>query len=332
MDIRNFFAFEKKKIILPLILIILLTFTLAIDALYAEKLKSDTKEAVDYNLEVLKFVVYNTTLNGTDASIENELIRLYNKRDEIEKNIISIFSSMAASYVPEYIMNTFGTNFCDLNIVLNYKNECKMTEFDSIVPSEILRLTFCAAQFTGTIGDNKTEYGYILLLGTLEDKRNFILSERGQNIYEEFEVCKYSGNFMLDEKKLAVFASYNSLSLPFIGNVGEVPKISLLNTADVVFYVIILFVVGYLVSCFALYFHRRNKALEGQGKKAYAIIFIAAVLIFGLFLWARVIKQFNLAALISLVIAYLLVTYLYMRSGNAKLTKRIGNYRKRTKK
>ena len=59
MEIPEFLEFERKKAILPAILVVLLTFVLVYDALYYEEISKRTHEIGDKHLKSFKLILYN---------------------------------------------------------------------------------------------------------------------------------------------------------------------------------------------------------------------------------------------------------------------------------
>src|SRR3989344_6264136 len=199
MEIPEFLEFERKKAILPAILVVLLTFVLVYDALYYEEISKRTHEIGDKHLESLKLILYNESLNGSDKEIENKLVDLWGKAGYGSQ---TLFLPYAPLYISEYITNTFGTNFCsEAFLSVSEKSECYGTKTDLILHAELFRLSSCAEKFV------ISRENFLEIPGTdhltediIEKNKEFVYSERGQNIFNEFEECSYSLDTFLNTK------------------------------------------------------------------------------------------------------------------------------------
>ncbi|MDI6722954.1 MAG: hypothetical protein QMD97_05315, partial [Candidatus Aenigmarchaeota archaeon] len=274
MEIPEFLAFEKKKLILPVILVFLLFLVLVLDAVYADQTAKTVHEITQSMLETAKLVIYNTGLNGTDTSVSGQLALNLKEEEKNSANERLIKNSlpMIISYISESVLNTFGTNFCSefsqLYFFVPSKSECIATKLDLILTSEIIRLNRCLSDFTDTIAflnrnltyDTKTGRYYITSEEDIEKWREFVYSERGTDIFNELESCSYSLDTLLDYEKLQEISNKSNSS--FLSESRSPPKIILLSPVYIFLYFMILAVVGYLVSCLIIWVHRKNRILH----------------------------------------------------------------------
>jgi hypothetical protein len=345
MEIPKFLAYEKKKMILPIILILLLSVVVVDDYLYAEDVKNISHDIVENALDALKLAVYNASLNGTDASIEAELIDALDKSNNRSDKVYQLLIPLGASYVPEYAMNTFGTSFCVDHIAGQKQTECTATNLDLVLPAEILRLTVCILQFsqiqndtmfpelwTKVVVNDRDRYGHEreVNVPNIENFRAFVYSDRGKNIFNEFEGCDYSEKTLLDQQKFSKSLVGTGLS-DLLSFSNEVPKIQILTPVYIFLYALILLAVGYIVSAVVLWAHRKNSILKGMGKKYY----ICMVLLFLLMLYFTFnpfsTGNYNIRIhiIVALLLSYLATTAIWKLFGVEKERKIVRKVRSR---
>jgi hypothetical protein len=126
--------------------------------------------------------------------------------------------------------------------------------------------------------NNKTEIGAILQSGDFERIRQFVYSE-GKNPFKN-EACELKFEDMENSTKMkmarGVGAKMESISGLTV-TPPEMPTFKILSASDAVVILIILLIEGYLVSCVALWVHRRNRVLHGRGKMAT----VTGIIVFG---------------------------------------------------
>ncbi|GEM_PF-2857131 len=330
MDIRGFLAFERKKIVLPVVLICMLTFVLVLGSLYANNVKNDVKDVVDSSLEVVKLSVYNTNLNGTEPSIETQLFVARNMAEANQHKLVGAFLTSFASYIPEYVLNTFGTSFCN-TITGGKQTSCAATELDLAIPIEVVRVTGCAALFVGQI-QNETKFPGLFIevfdetagrsgkKPNIEAWREFALSPRGQNIFNEFEYCSYpkARELIFSPQKLEAFGSIDGSGI--LANISNSSLISihLLSPLDVLWFAAVIFVTSYLLSCLVLWIHRKNAALYGKGRETYMVIVGFLAILFWFFVVVIHYLDFRIVFFLSFVLAYIATTYLWKIYGSPR--------------
>jgi len=319
MEIPDFLKFEKKKMIIPIILIILLSLVLILNAMYSAQLSKDVHEITQDSLDILKLAVYNASLNGTDKQIENYLVIEQAKSEGFENRFMNLVIPSFVSYASEYTLDTFGTNFCfyiekpNSPFLLNspylmIKQECVATELDLIVPAEIYRSVICTSNFTATFGKYLHDYP--------EKAGEFVYSDMAGKMFNEFWGCKISVNDLVDsEKSRGVFSVFSGA---YVGSIlyyevkGDImPKIRLITPVDIFLYYITVVVTGYIISCFVLWVHRKNDIIYKKGKKVYLIIIGLFILLIYVFMNFRAIQDIRLMIIVSVVLAYLLTTVIW---------------------
>jgi len=269
---------KKKKIVLPTVLVFLLLFVLSLNAIYYEQLSKDTSDLAGNALEGIRLTIYNGTLNGTEPSIESQLIAIRQNEQEMQNKQSSLRLINGLSSLVEYVLNVFGTNFCaviilDHGYIANNRKECVSTELEASVGFEISRLITCASDFsryfTNFINTNANSTDWRVFEESPEGQkmlRDFILSEKGQNIFNYLEGCTYSKDDFLDPQKqkerMQKYLPWEQKSATF----------RVINAFDVISYFLILIIVGYLINCIIIYVHRRNEAFVHNGKKAYMLL------------------------------------------------------------
>ncbi|MBI3190367.1 hypothetical protein HYZ41_01540 [archaeon] len=293
MEQPDIFRFEKKKIILPTILVILFLFVLSFSAIYSEQMSKDVHYVVENSLEDIKLVVYNGTLNVTEPSIENRLIEVRQNAQEMQNKQFSLLLTFGLSALPEYTLNTFGTNFCEFYTQDYNKKECVSTDLDTSFFFGVTRITVCAAEFSGyftnIINTNANSIDWRSFKNSPKGQkilREFILSEKGQNIFNYLKGCNYTKNDFLDPQKQIELKQL--LNPPVYAQ--ESPTIRVLNGFDTIAYFLILIIVGYIINCIIVYIHRRNSSLAGKGKKVYLVM----ILFFFIFLlWSVIFRIYT---------------------------------------
>ena len=161
---------------------------------------------------------------------------------------------------------------------MSEKSECYGTKTDLILHAELFRLSSCAEKFV------ISRENFLEIPGTdhltediIEKNKEFVYSERGQNIFNEFEECSYSLDTFLNTKPEELSNEILLLSSP------KVPKMKLIDSVYISLYYVILFSIGYLVSSIFLLLHRKNVCLRGRRKRIYAefaILFLLFIYIF----------------------------------------------------
>lgn len=335
MKVLEFLHFEKKKAILPIFLVIFLGFTIFLSNTYSNQVQEQSNEISENSLDILKLVVYNSSVNGTEQSIENQLASEYGKLEMINEKLSNVLLPTGASYGSEYVVNSFGTNFCISDMYSPYDpvyyynahpgSECLATELDLVFPATTLRLSHCANRFLNYFREYSKN-------ANITELRTFVLSSHGQNIFNDFEECSYSTETLLDyEKMQEIYSKTNAGSEP--------PKIRLLSSTDIAIYLIILIAIGYLLSCIIIWLHRKNTVLKNRGKRIYLAIFVLFIIFFtALFMLdipyfstEKIVSDARIIFVVSLIMAYLATTIIWWvigRRQESKLVKKIGRYKK----
>jgi hypothetical protein len=318
MPAPAFLKYEKKKVVLPLALVVMLIFLLVYSAVFAERARNDVAPAVDSSLDVLKLAVYNGSLNGSDLDIETQLVV---KREASVVSSQKYYSDLVlvsgTPYAIQYTLNTFGTRFCIPDIYLTQPSgECVDTKIGLVLLSETVRLIVCASEFTST-AYNKTAYpGNILAGNDFYQKSQFIHSEEGWNIFDHLENCSNAADFIFDPQKVREMGIFQQ---DFFPNKPVNVKIRYLNAADISFYIVILLAIGYLVSCAVIWAHRKNHILDNKGRRMYGVLlaFLALFLFASMLLSSKdFLFNFRYIFFASLFLSYLGTTLVYKKSQN----------------
>jgi hypothetical protein len=322
MEVPELLRFEKKKLVLPVILAGLLSFVLVMDAVYAEQTTNEIRKIREDALEVLKLGIYNGSLNGTDEEIQREFIeKEQNARLYQNENIPSIIFRFLLLDYSEYSLNTFGTNFCSYPIPFGYdkllysgNKDCIITRFEAESVSEIMNLVTCTAHIVSNFSeefhkydvyDNKT-HKYILTQESIEKNRQIVYSDEIGKSIRESELCNLPTNVILKQEKLSELTEKDVFG-SFIHK-PEIPKVKLLDPAYIVLYYIILVVVGYLISYFVIWAHRKNEIIYGKCKKVYGVMALFFAVLVWYFFESRIIESYRHIVIFSIILAYLLTT------------------------
>jgi hypothetical protein len=334
MDFREFLKFERKKAILPVFLVVLLVFVLLLDALYADQTISDAKFVGDATLHVTNFVTYSQYTDENLKNIDYNSQEFYDYQQTLQDRAFSdlgttreyvatkqsnFFASAASSYIPEYFLNTFGADFCQ--IFTDSQNVCMMTRLDSALPAEFVHLSFCLQKFL-------TEVGPMGKDGTIAD---FINTERGQNYFEMTEECRDSRNYIFDPEKMTNLDS--NINVPFVTSTGGWPEVRLATPLDIAVTVVVVVITSYLLSCIVIWIHRKNNILQGSGKKSYVVILVFTLWFLATGVVGMRLMDYRLVFFVSLILAYIVTTVLwdiYGKGKERKIAKEV--YKKRSKK
>lgn len=336
MKIPEFLEFERKKIILPAVLVALLSLVLIIDTLYYEKTSDDAHEVVQGALEILRLVIYNGSINGMDDSIEGELVNKQPIVSDFQQNAIKKHApSILLYYGSEYTLNTFGTNFCVDSFVRKDQTECVSTRYGLILPAEVLRLSTCTAYVTSTYstifssnGTYNPETGERLLSEkSVEKNMRIVYSDQMGKTIKEHEFCNYSIDTLLSGKLES--SSFRGIDIPFL-NEKNIQKIRLLDPIYIALYYMILIAVGYLVSSIVILIHRKNDIIYGKGRKVYAVMILAFLIIVWLFFNLMIIDDIRNKIIVSMIFSYLITTLVWQIYGykEDKISKKISRARK----
>src|SRR3989338_8425741 len=105
---RHFLAFEKEKVILPILLIFIFSLWIALDVSTQPTVKEAASKSSMLVLETLQLTVYNATLSGTNTELERELIMKQDASSKYQDYWQTL--SLHASF--ETIFMVFGIPFC----------------------------------------------------------------------------------------------------------------------------------------------------------------------------------------------------------------------------
>lgn len=293
--------------IIPVILVLLLALVLVLDAVYFEDVNKITHEAHDSILEGTRLHFYNASLNGTEPSIERQLILSEGDTRTKLGDINYILLPMGLSYTSEYAMNTFGTNFCGPYFYeRTLQKECVATKLDLILTAGMFHTMSCANQFYEAATNASLYPGIIFTTNDTVRIRDFVLSERGENI---FDGCTYSTDALLSSENLKTISGSVS-NVPFEEKIDDI-TIRIITPLDIVFFIVLLLVIGYVFSSVVLWAHRKNPLLKGAGKKSYVVMTI----LFFVFVYLIIISPFvyisQYILAVTLLLAYIATSLIW---------------------
>lgn len=300
--IGEFLKFEKKKVVLPIILVLIFMSFVSFDRMYATNINGDLSGIVDSALERLKVEIYAHALVHPDFSYtlnydEQQRIIIANlstidpvfyqeymnavRRENVTKEVFANFlSDYWPLYATESVINIFGYP-SELNCMVTFPTRyCVITESGFALPKHILRLIANLAWFLGNYTNVNSPIGAILKSNDTERVRQFVHSETGQN---PWTLCGAACNFKLqDFENRTKMETYEGAQL----GTGTAFKfdgsyhLKILTTSDIVMYAVMLFVIGYVVSSIWLFGHRKNKILNALGARAYLMEVILFIIFF----------------------------------------------------
>lgn len=274
-DLKSLLRLERKKLILPIILILIFFFWITVDNITYNEVEN-SKPVIDTILDGLKLSIYNYSLGGADKNLEAQLVQKmessHRAQEEITGKLTPYVILLGGS---ETVLNAFGIPYCiPQSMSLSYYTSdiCIISRSYGQIILELSKMGCKVGLFTKDYFNTSTYIGSRLNSTSMEIRHEFIYSEEGQNIFDFYEDrCAVSfGDLEKPEKFIGT-------SVGFISFYKESPRIILLPAELILLVIIILFVEGYVISSILLAVYRRYKehkiVVEVRKKKSSSILY-----------------------------------------------------------
>lgn len=249
---KSFLSFEKRKIVLPVVLLLLLGYVYVSDEYNYAKIKPLTDKTVYYVFETLRLTVYNATLNGTDAAINSELTEKMKAAIDYNAMFIQEFNaSREMTNTALKTLNLFGTNFCiisDSNSFFYLPDNCSLTKTDEVLLIKFDEISCKTAMFSVAVAGNRSL-----------DMKSFMRTDEGRNFFNKHSEC--TPRSIEDIRKWSSFVDISFEGMERKYNLRTMPSV------DYLFYALMLVAEGYLISCLIVWAFEKKQEQKRKKRK-----------------------------------------------------------------